>query len=205
MRLLPAVLVFGAAGAGYVCTHEDFSKTVSPASWISDEHSLAPEAGAGPQSVEELAHAPAEEIVAIAGPAELRLDEIFRFDLTPRAITDRWNRVSTGLGDVRYQGYRIPLVTGTTARDLAGSLTYYFDSQQRLRRITFLGTTGAPDPVIEFLARQFGLTRYDTGNARVTSYRARYRYTGLLEITPAEVLDRDRSEKNFQLNLSIER
>ena len=106
---------------------------------------------------------------------------------------------------MRYQGYRVPLVTGTTSRDLAGSLTYYFDSSLKLRRITFLGTTGAPDEVIEFLARRFRFTRHDTGNARVTTYWARYGYTGLLEVTPAEVLSHDQSGKNYQLNLSIER
>lgn len=203
MRLLPAALVFGAAGAGYIYTNQEYAKTLSPAAWISDESSAT--SPGEPEAIEKLAHAPPEEIVAVAGPAELRLDEIFRFDLTPRAITDRWNRVSTGLGDVRYQGYRVPLVTGTTARDLAGSLTYYFDSNVRLRRITFLGTTGAPEPVIAYLSRQYGFSRFDTGNARVTTYRTRYRYTGLLEITPAKVLDRDQSEKNYQINLSIER
>ncbi|MSR58316.1 MAG: hypothetical protein EXS05_11680 [Planctomycetaceae bacterium] len=203
MRLLPAALVFGAAGAGYIYTNEEFAKTLSPAAWISDEQATT--SPGTPESIEKLANAPAEEIVAVAGPAELRLDEIFRFDLTPRAIADRWNRVSTGLGDVRYQGYRVPLVTGTTSRDLAGSLTYYFDSSVKLRRITFLGTTGAPEPVIEFLSRQYGFDRHDTGNARVTTYRTRYRYTGLLEITPAGVLDRDQARKNYQIDLSIER
>src|SRR5690349_15139947 len=31
MRFLPAILIFGAAGAGYVYTHDDVAKTFSPA------------------------------------------------------------------------------------------------------------------------------------------------------------------------------
>jgi hypothetical protein len=202
MRFLPAALVFGAAGASYIYNDEELSKTLSPASWVSDEGGSAFVEGS---SADQLANAPAEAIVAVAGPSDLALSDIFRFDLTPQTITDRWNRVSTGLGDVRYQGYRVPLVTGTTPSDLAGSLTYYFDAKPKLRRITFLGATGDPARVVEYLTKQFGFRRSQTGNPRVTSYRPNFRYTGQLEVTPAEVLDRHQAESNYRIDLSIER
>jgi hypothetical protein len=204
MRFLPAALVFGAAGASYIYNNDELAKTLSPASWVTDEGEAASVFSENSE-VEQLASAPPEAIVAVAGPSELSLPDLFRFDLTPRTITDRWNRVSTGLGDVRYQGYRVPLVTGTTPSDLAGSLTYYFDAQPRLRRITFLGTTGDPGRVVEFFSKQFGFRRFQTGNPRVTSYRTHYRYTGLMEVTPAEVLDRHQAETNYKIDLSIER
>lgn len=201
MRFLPAVMVFGAAGASYVYNNEELAKTLSPASWVSDEGELT---NSRNPEVEQLASAPPEAIVAVAGPSEIALPDLFRFDLTPRTITDRWNRVSTGLGDIRYQGYRVPLVTGTTPSDLAGSLTYYFDAQPKLRRITFLGTTGDPGRVIEFVSKQFGFRRAQTGNPRITTYRTHYRFTGALEVTPAEVLDRHQAETNYKIDLSIE-
>src|SRR5262245_28368859 len=102
MRFLPALIVFGGAAAAYVYTHDDVARTLSPASWISQEGHAAT---AGSIDAELLANAPPEAIVAVAGPPELGLDDVFRFDLTPQTVTDRWNRVSTGLGDVRYQGY----------------------------------------------------------------------------------------------------
>lgn len=204
MRFLPAIMIFGAAGAGYVYTHDDIAKTLSPATWLVDEGSHSDREAGGDPAVEQLASAPVESIVAVAGPSELTLEEVFRFDLTPRAITDRWNRVSTGMGDIRYQGYRVPLVTGTSAADLAGSLTYYFDAQPRLRRITFLGTTGDPARLVDFFATKYGFRRFQTGNARITSYRPSFRYTGLLHVTPAEVLDQTRAGTNYQIELSLE-
>ncbi|HTI50971.1 MAG TPA: DUF6690 family protein [Planctomycetaceae bacterium] len=202
MRFLPAIIVFGAAGAGYVYTHDDVAQTLSPASWVSETGQAA---SSSDPEVERLTSAPAEEIVVVAGPDELGLEDVFRFDLTPQIITQRWNRVTTGLGDVRYQGYRVPLVTGTTSSDLAGSLTYYFDAQPRLRRITFLGTTGDPARVVEFVGGKFGFRRAQTGNPRVMTYRTHYRWTGSLDITPAEVLDRRQAETNYQIELVIER
>jgi hypothetical protein len=87
------------------------------------------------------------------------LAEVLRFDLTPDGITRRWPRVSTGLGQLQLQGYRVTLVTGTTPTDLAGALTYYFTSQQRLQRITFHGTTGDASGLANFVMTQFHLTR----------------------------------------------
>jgi hypothetical protein len=202
MRFLSTMIVFGAAGAGYVMTHDDVAQTLSPASWITE---TGPAETSSDPEVERLSRAPAEEIVAVAGPEELRLEDVFRFDLTPQTITQRWNRVSTGLGDPRYLGYRVPLVTGTTASDLAGSLTYYFDAQPRLRRITFLGTTGDPGRVVSFVGGAFGFRRAQTGNPRVMTYRTHYRWTGSLDITPAEVLDRNQAQANYQIELAIER
>jgi len=56
-------------------------------------------------------------------------------------VISRWPRVSAGLAELQLQGYRVPLVSGTTANDLAGALTYYFNSRQQVQRITFQGTT----------------------------------------------------------------
>jgi hypothetical protein len=202
MRFLPAIVVFSAAGAGYVYTHGDLAKNLSPATWISDEGSLADK---GPAEVERLAAAPQEEVVAVPGPQVSNFGDVFRFDMTPQAITQRWSRVSTGLGDVRMQGYRVPLVTGNTDSDLAGSLTYYFDGRPKLRRITFLGTTANPQRFVEFLAKQYGFRQFQNGNARVTTYRARYGSTGMLKIMPAEVLDKHLASTNYRVELSLER
>ncbi|MFN0055511.1 MAG: DUF6690 family protein [Planctomycetales bacterium] len=204
MRILPAALVFGAAGAGYVYTNEELSKSLSPATWISEDSTPARGRSETLHGAE-LVSASLEEIVAVAGPENLGLEEVFRFDLTPRSITERWSRVTTGLGDVNYQGYRVPLVTGTTSSDLAGSLTYYFDSQPRLRRITFLGTTGAPERVVQFMVKNYGFRRSPTGNPRVVTYRTHYGRAGLLEITAAAVLDRNQAHQNYTLELAIER
>ena len=204
MRFLPAILVFGAAGAGYLYTQDELPRDLSPGSWLSDEEHAGPAAGA-PEHVDRLAAAPKEELVAVSGPEITNFGDVFRFDLTPQAITSRWSRVSTGLSDVRLQGYRVPLVTGVSESDLAGSLTYYFDGQPRLRRITFLGTTGDPQKLVEFLSRQFGFRRAQSTSPRLTVYRVRFGRTGQLTVAPAEVLDRNQASTNYRVDLLLER
>ncbi len=201
MRFLPAIVVFGAAGASYLYTQEGLIQSMSPAGWVSEEGA---ETVSNPEVVERLAAAPQEEVVAVPGPERSNFAEVLRFDLTPRAITHKWSRVSTGLSDPRLQGYRVPLMTGTSDSDLVGSLTYYFDSRPKLRRITFLGTTGNPQRLVDFLSRQYGFKRYQNGDARITAYRVRYPYSGLLQILPAEVLDKHQASTNYRLQLSIE-
>jgi hypothetical protein len=201
MRYLPAILVFGAAGASYLYTQEGLIQNVSE-SWLSEE---SPTALSEPGDAERLAAAPKEEVVAVPGPEITSFGEVFRFDISPQAITSRWTRVSTGLGDARFQGYRVPLMTGPAESDLAGSLTYYFDGQPKLRRITFLGTTGNPQRLIQFLARHYGFRRFPNGNARVTTYGVRFPYSGILKIATAEVIDKSLASTNYRIELSLGR
>jgi hypothetical protein len=84
------------------------------------------------------------------------LRQLIRFDRTPEWIVHNWTRVSTEVWDGDLAGMRVPLISGTAAYDLAGSLTYYFDQQQVLQRIAFQGTTGDAS-YIKALVTQLGL------------------------------------------------
>ena len=97
--------------------------------------------------------APAARRAALQGqPLSLSADDaridiqplaaVFRCDITPPWVMSQWSRVSTGLAELDLHGYRVALISGTREGDLAGSLTYYFNIQQRLQRITFQGSTG---------------------------------------------------------------
>jgi hypothetical protein len=66
-------------------------------------------------------------------PIDLR--EVLRFDIDPDFVFRRFAMVSTVLSDLSLDGLRVPLVSGTQAYDVAGSLTYYFDINKMLRRI----------------------------------------------------------------------
>ncbi|MGQ0637251.1 MAG: DUF6690 family protein [Planctomycetaceae bacterium] len=202
MRFLPAIMVFGGGAAAYVLTHEELSKHVPVSNWVSYEDATA----LSPDSEFDRRATVAPDQTAAAPDAQpMTFAQVFRFDLSPQSVTQRWPRVSTGLTDVRYQGYRVPLVTGSESGDLAGSLTYYFDSHPRLRRISFLGTTDEPARIVDFVMREFGMKRYNDGNARITTYRARYPYNGSLRIAPAEVLDQRFAATNYRLELLLER
>ena len=95
------------------------------------------------------------------------LREVLRFDITPDWIVTRWPRVSAGLAHLELQGYRVPLVTGTTEEDLAGALTYYFNPQQQLQRITFYGTTGNTRRLVDLVVREYGFARRLTNDPGV--------------------------------------
>lgn len=88
--------------------------------------------------------------------------EIIRFDVYPNWVKSRWKRVSTNPGDAGLHGLRVPVVTGTNTWDLHGSLTYYFDVNQRAQRITFRGWTGDSSRLVNLLTSQFGLKAQPT-------------------------------------------
>src|SRR5208282_1027267 len=97
---------------------------------------------------------------------------VFDFQLTPEWIVAHWPAVSTGLARLQLEGYRVPLVTGTARQDLAGSLTYYFNAEQRLQEITFIGSSGDPRPLIGLLSNRFHLTRRLVNDPGLVVYEA---------------------------------
>jgi hypothetical protein len=200
------MFVFAAAGMSYLYTHPDAAKGLTPTSWFSKEGaSSAGNESATPEVVARLAVATKEEIVAVPGPEVSDFGDIFRFDLSPQAITQRWSRVSTMLSDTQLAGYRVPLVTGNAESDLAGSLTYYFDGRPRMRRITFLGTTGNPSRVIGYMAKYYGFRQVAGSTPRSMVYRTRSRFTGELTVTPAEVIDKNLASTNYRVVLWLGR
>lgn len=140
--------------------------------------------------------------------SRLSFDEIFRFDLTIRDVLARWPRVSTCLAELRLQGYRVPLVTGPAATDLAGALTYYFNSYQQLQRITFRGTTGDGRELVAFLTARYGFQRRLTNDPSLFVYEVP-RLGGppqsILRMKLAPTLKADLPHQRFDVWLVIER
>jgi hypothetical protein len=93
------------------------------------------------------------------------LEQVFRFDFSPRTVTDLWPRVSTVLGGSDLMGLRVALITGTQPDDVAGSLTYYFDDHHQVQRITLQGTTGDERRLVHLLTTRFGLQPAPTTRA----------------------------------------
>ncbi|MBI3864380.1 MAG: hypothetical protein HY290_21050 [Planctomycetia bacterium] len=210
MRKLPAIFVFAAAGAGYLYTHPDLARGITSTSWITSEGEVASSArgAASPEVVARLATATKEEVIAVPGPEVSDFGDVFRFDLSPQAITQRWSRVSTVLSDMQLQGYRVPLVTGNAESDLAGSLTYYFDGRPLMRRITFVGTTANPQRLVGYMAKYYGFHQVPGNSPRAMVYRTksgftRARFSGELTVTPAEVLDKNFASTNYRVVLSL--
>jgi hypothetical protein len=133
--------------------------------------------------------------------------EVLRFDLTPSFVTERWPRVTTSLYELDLQGFRVPLVTGTNPDDLAGSLTYYFNQQRRLQRITFAGTTGDYRRLLQLLTAHYGFVSRPTNTPNVILFEvpSSEPAASYLWIRPVDVLRADQPLNRFQLTLVLER
>jgi hypothetical protein len=132
---------------------------------------------------------------------------VFDFGITPAWVLGRWPRVSTRLSDIELLGYRVPLVSGTRPDDLAGALTYYFNSQQQLERISFQGTTADGRRLIALLERKFGFKRQLTTDPNLYLYQVLWsgKPKGQLWFQPAGVVAADNRYGTFQVRLTIDR
>ena len=136
------------------------------------------------------------------------LAEALNFNATVDWVMRRWSRVSTGLPDLQLQGYRVALVTGTSVADVAGSLTYYFNTQQRLQRITLRGTTGDPSALVTLLTGQFHFTRRVTSDPGVVLYEtvdSSNQSAGSLKIRSARVIKANQPYTRFEVDLAMDR
>jgi hypothetical protein len=134
--------------------------------------------------------------------------EVFRFDVTTGWILHRWPRVSTGLAELPLQGYRVPLVTGTAQGDLAGSLTYYFNPQQQIERITFQGVTGDARELVTLLTDRYDFTRRLTNDPGLFVYevpRPGKEPVSVLKIRSVPVVTATEPHGRFKVDLVIQR
>ncbi len=146
--------------------------------------------------------------LAVDSPPTVGMAEAFRFDITPAWVLSRWPRVSAGLAELSLQGYRVPLVTGTAEDDLAGALTYYFNPRQQVQRITFHGTTGNSQRLIQLVVTQYRFGRHLVNNARVFRYEvaeAAGPAKSYLEIRPMQVVKSVDPYRRLEVVLVMER
>jgi len=143
----------------------------------------------------------------IEGYGQYDLAELLRFDGSPAWVMQRWPRVTVGLAEPGLQGYRIPLVTGTAEDDLAGSLTYYFDQEQRVKLIHFRGTTGNPQKLIALVTQRFRLVRQPAGDPSLLLYQVKWngKPTSELRVRTARVLRAAQPFTRFQVELALNR
>jgi hypothetical protein len=145
---------------------------------------------------------------ALDGGPVRNLADIFRFDLPPEWVTQRWPQVSVGLAQLQLQGYRVPLVTGTAETDLAGSLTYYFDTQQQLQRIAFRGTTGDARNMVGLLTGQYHFTRRLTNDPGLVLYETvgpDGRPGGSLRLHTSPLMKASERHQRFDVELVLDR
>jgi hypothetical protein len=148
--------------------------------------------------------APSETTSVLTGGIG-ELEQILQFEVTPGWIVERWSRVSTIRSDTGLDGMRVALVTGTDFEDIAGSLTYYFDARQQLRRITFDGLTGDDRALVNLIAQRFNLRPEPTLGAGLHVARWNGRPTGVMRISHAPVVRAQRPHERLEVMLELNR
>jgi hypothetical protein len=154
------------------------------------------------------AAAPASAPMSLAGTPTTPLAEVLRFDLAPADVLRRWPRVSTDLAHLQLHGYRVPLVSGTSEADVAGSLTYYFNAGQQIEHITLHGTTGDPRGIVSLLTGTHGYVRRpnnDPSRLVFESVNAQGQMLGQVIIQSAPVVRVDQPYQRYQIDLTMSR
>jgi len=144
-----------------------------------------------------------EPAPSLVGHNVADLREVLRFDLSTNAVLTRFSRVSTVLAELSLEGLRVPIVTGTRAEDLAGTLTYYFDGSGKIQRIKLHGFTGNPQRLQSLLVQHYGLQPEPTLEAGVYTKRWNGVPVHFLRLAHAPVVYSDAVHQKFTLFLEL--
>ena len=131
------------------------------------------------------------------------LREVLRFDVTPVWLTQRFSRVTTVLSNVQLDGMRVPLITGTQTTDLAGTLTYYFDSRQSVRRINLHGLTGDPSQLANLMVQFYGLKPEQSLGGQLYTSRWNNQVNCVLQLSPAPIVYSGADHSKFVVFLEL--
>ncbi len=159
------------------------------------DHELARKLGAIP--------AKPENEPNLVGTTVQDLREVIRFDINPEWIINRFSRVTTVLADMKMEGLRVPIVTGTQADDLAGTLTYYFDTSGKVQRITVHGFTGDPSKMAAIMTEHYGLSREPSLEAGVFTRRWNGLPVHFLRLTHAPIVYSDAIHQKYTVFVEL--
>jgi hypothetical protein len=188
--------------------------------WMKSSSTASSGEGSGPDAPSFSGPAPVSAVIAtpitgIGGPhlsgarpdspPIVALHEAIRFDVTTAWLFARWPRVTTGLPDGEFQGYRVPLVSGTREDDVTGSLTYYFNARQVCQKITLVGATGDMRKITAEVVGRFGLRRQSSNDAGLHLYQTRWngKPVSELRIKAAPVVKSSEPFARFEINLLL--
>lgn len=140
-----------------------------------------------------------------AAPVFQDFAHVFNFNANPRWIIETWPRVSTTLADMRLEGLRVPLVTGSRVDDLAGSMTYYFDQEKQLQRITFQGTTGDERRLVAMLQQNYKFELEPSVAGTIYMVKWNGEPVSVLRVEPAPVINANIPHTRLNIHLEINR
>ncbi len=131
------------------------------------------------------------------------LRDVVRFDISPYWVTQKFSRVSTVLADLQLEGLRVPIVTGTRADSLAGTLTYYFDTSGAVQRVMLHGFTGDPTAIAQLMSGQYGLQHEPTLEAGVMTRRWNGQPIHFMRLSHAPVVYSDAVHQKYTVFIEL--
>lgn len=139
------------------------------------------------------------------GDGPMPFDQIIRFDLRTDSITQNWSRVTTVQSEHFLLGMRVAVVTGPEISDLAGSVTYYFDEQDQLQRISLQGFTGDASRLIAHCEQGYQLEKQATLDAGMYIAQWNGMPSSVLHIARAPVIRADSPRTQYYVTLELNR
>jgi hypothetical protein len=131
------------------------------------------------------------------------LPDALRFDVTPAWVRSIWSRVTPQRLETGWYALRVPLVTGTEPADVAGSLTYYFNRQDFVERITLTGLTDDPELLSSLVQQYYALRPYAvTGRGLWLSFYQDVPI-GMLRIEDAALLRPGQPQSRYRIELEL--
>ncbi len=131
------------------------------------------------------------------------IDQVFEFSKGPDWMFGNFPRVSSQTVDSGLTGLRVAMVSGTQLDDLAGSLTYYFDPNQQLRRIGFMGNSGDPERLVTFLTGQYGFQPEPEFGAGLFARRENGQVASALRLRQAQIVRQSQPRNRYQVQLEL--
>lgn len=141
----------------------------------------------------------------VTGPSVQDFAAILRFDITPQWVLANWPRVTTVLSEYELEGLRVPVVSGTRLDDVAGSLTYYYDRQQQLQRISLEGHTGDARRLADHVQRYLNLKPEPSLYAGMLLAKWNGVAKSALIIRHAPVIRGDSPHTRFEIRMELNR
>jgi hypothetical protein len=145
--------------------------------------------------------------IPLGGVPVYQLEDVLRMDVSTAWVYSRWARKSTALTNLDLFGVRVPLMTGTKLDDLAGSLTYYFNSAGQVQRLSFHGRTGDTRKLVTLVISKYGFRMQPPHVAGEQLYQVKWNGKAIseLRIRTAPVLWATTPHASFQVDLELER
>lgn len=149
------------------------------------------------------ANAPDMNAMPLAFVPVTNFAEVIRLDANSAWVKSRWDRISVFSTGDGLTAFRCDLVTGVNQGDLHGCLSYFFDRQDKVARISFRGWCGDPTPIRNFATTMWQLEPKNGQSSSVFLARSWRITRGALILQNAPIIRRDQPQEQVAVFFEV--